>query len=165
MDESQPFDSEVDFDQPRRRRQAVPPPLRSRRPRRSSSSSEGGDGPGRSRSETLARIAWALPWLAIAVTIVVVGGELFAAAMIAFACVGLAELFQMTRDARPFLTVAFAATAGLVVAAYYGDHFQILLALLASVPVIFAAAILRPRPMNLSSERQSGIGYPNAIAS
>jgi phosphatidate cytidylyltransferase len=142
-EESQPFDSEVDFDQPRRRRMPAPPPLRSRRPRRSSS--DGGDGPGRSRSETLARIAWALPWLAIAVTIVVVGGELFAAAMIAFACVGLAELFQMTRDARPFLTVAFAATAGLVVAAYYGDHFQILLALLASVPVIFAAAILRPR--------------------
>jgi phosphatidate cytidylyltransferase len=143
MEGSQPFDAELDFDQPRRRRTPSPPPLRSerRRPRKGG----GGDGPRRNRSETLARIAWALPWIAIAVTIVVVGGELFAAAMIVFACVGLAELAQMTRDGRPFLTVAFAASAALVVAAYYGDHFQILIALLASVPVVFAAAVLRPR--------------------
>jgi phosphatidate cytidylyltransferase len=141
MEGSQPFDAEVDFDQPRRRRTPAPPPLRGRRPPR-----QGGDGEGprRSPSETLARIAWAIPWIAIAVTIVVVGGELFAAAMIGFACIGLAELFQMTRDARPFLTVSFAAAAALVAAAYYGDHFQIVLALMASLPVIFAAAVLRP---------------------
>jgi phosphatidate cytidylyltransferase len=65
--------------------------------------------------------------------------------MIVFACVGLAELFQMTRAARPFMTVAFAVTAALVVAAFYGDHFQIVLALVASMPLIFAAAVLRPR--------------------
>jgi phosphatidate cytidylyltransferase len=141
MEGSQPFDAELDFDQPRRRRPPPPPPLQSRRvPRRG-----GGDGPRRSRSETLARIAWALPWLAIVVTIVVVGDELFAAAMIGFACIGLTELFQMTRDARPFLTVSFAAAAGLVVAAFYGGHFQIVLVLAASVPVVFAAAVLRPR--------------------
>ncbi len=140
MEESQPFDAELDFDQPRRRRAPSPPPLPSKRPPRRG----GGDGPKRSRSETLARIAWALPWIAIVVTIVVVGGELFAVAMVVFACIGLAELFQMTRDARPFLTVAFAVAAALVAAAFYGDHFQIVLVLVASVPVIFAAAVLRP---------------------
>jgi phosphatidate cytidylyltransferase len=140
MEGSQPFDSELDFDQPRRRRTPAPPPLKSRRVKRRGR----GGGPKRDRSETLARIAWALPWIAVVVTIVVVGGELFAAAMIAFACVGLAELFQMTRDARPFMTVSFAATAGLVVAAFYGDHFQLVLALVASMPLIFAAAVLRP---------------------
>jgi phosphatidate cytidylyltransferase len=142
MEGSQPFDSELDFDQPRRRRPAPPPPLRAGKPPRGGGD---GEGPRRSRFETMARIAWALPWIAIAVTIVIVGGELFAAAMVGFACIGLAELFQMTRDARPFLTVSFAAAAALVVAAYYGDHFQIVLALMASLPVIFAAAVLRPR--------------------
>ena len=52
-------------------------------------------------SETLARVAWAVPWIAFAVTIIAVGGLLFAAAMVALAWVGLAELFRMTRDARP----------------------------------------------------------------
>lgn len=138
MEESQPFDSELDFDHPRRRRSPNPPPLAASRPPR------GPRGPRRNHSETLARIAWALPWIAIVVTVVVVGGELFAATMIAFACVGLAELFRMTRDARPFALVAFGVVAALVVAAYYGTHFQLVLVLAASVPAVFAAALMRP---------------------
>ena len=92
MEGSQPFDSELDFDHPRRRRPAPAAAaggLAAARPRAAKA-------PQRNRSETLARIAWALPWIAIVVTIVVVGGELFAVAMIGFACVGLAELFRMT---------------------------------------------------------------------
>jgi phosphatidate cytidylyltransferase len=100
--------------------------------------------PGSPRSETLARVAWALPWIVIAVTIVVVGGALFAAAMIAFAAIGLAELFRMTRDARPFAAVALVAAAAMIVAAYYGDHFQIVLAAAAAFPLMFAAALARP---------------------
>ena len=108
MEGSQPFDSELDFDQPRRRRPEPPPPLRgSRRPGR------GPRRPSGDRSETFARIAWALPWIVIVVTITIVGGELFAAAMIGFACVGLAEMFKMTAPARPFAVVAFGATAAL----------------------------------------------------
>lgn len=142
MEGSQPFDSELDFERPRRRRPPPPPPLRTTRP---PEPPDGGEGkPKRSRSETLARIAWALPWLAIAATIVVVGGEVFAVAMIGFACVGLTELFQMTRDARPFSLVAFAAAAALVVAAFYGTQFQMMIALVATVPVVFAAAVARP---------------------
>ncbi len=143
MEGSRPFDSELDFDQPRRNRPPEPPPLSARRTRRR----PGGDGEPpkkRDRSETLARIAWALPWIAIAITIVIVGGELFAAAMIGFACVGMSELFRMTRDAHPFTLVAFAAAAALVVAAFYGTQYQMMIALVASVPVIFAAAVARP---------------------
>jgi phosphatidate cytidylyltransferase len=136
MEGSRPFDSEVDFDQARRARPGEPPPLparergRSRRPRRD-------------RSETAARIAWALPWLAVAVTITVVGGGVFAAAMAAFACVGLNEFFRMTDAARPFVTVGFAAAMALAAAAYFGDSLQMVLALAAAVPVIFVAAVLR----------------------
>ena len=71
-----------------------PPPLRPPRRERKRK-------PRRDRSETLARIAWAVPWIAIVVTIAIVGGELFAAAMIGFACVGINEFFRMVRDARP----------------------------------------------------------------
>jgi phosphatidate cytidylyltransferase len=135
MEGSRPFDSELDFDHPRRNRPSDPPPLsgrgRKRRPRRD-------------RSETLARIAWAIPWIAIVVTIAIVGGELFAAAMIGFACVGINEFFRMVRDGGPFEMVAFAACAALVAAAFYGDQFQMMIVLVASVLVIFIAAILRP---------------------
>jgi phosphatidate cytidylyltransferase len=141
MEGSRPFDSELDFDQPRRSRTEDPPPLRADRRRRA-----GGEGgpPRRRASETLARIAWALPWIAIVVTIVIVGGELFAAAMIGFACIGISELFRMTADARPFALVAFVTVAGLVAAAFYGSQYQMMIALAASVPLIFAAAVLRP---------------------
>ncbi len=136
--DTQPFDAELDFERPRRRRQATPPPLPSepgpaREPRDTK----------RRRSETFARIAWALPWIAIVVTIVIVGGELFAAAMIGFACVGIAELFKMARSARPFALVAYAAVAGLVAAALYGGQFQMVIVLAATIPAVFAAALAR----------------------
>ena len=81
---SRPFDAEVDFDHPRRNRPAAaagpapPAPARSRTASRRATA-----------LRDLARIAWAVPWIAIAITIVIVGGELFAAAMIGFACVGI----------------------------------------------------------------------------
>jgi phosphatidate cytidylyltransferase len=139
MEGSRPFDSELDFDQPRRSRASDPPPLR-KRPRR----------PRRDRSETLARIAWAIPWIAIVVTIAIIGGELFAAAMIGFACVGINEFFRMVRDGGPFEMVAFAACAALVAAAFYGDQFQMMIVLAASVVVVFVAAVLRPERQGIT---------------
>ena len=148
MEGSQPFDSELDFDHPRRNRPAPPPPLGAeapqRRRRRGGGEGDGEEPPKRSRSETLARIAWALPWIAIVVTIAVVGGELFAAAMIVFAGIGIFELFRMTADARPFLTLAIAAAAGLVVAAFYGDQYDMMIVVAASVPLVFIGAVARP---------------------
>ncbi len=145
MEGSRPFDSELDFDHARRNRPADPPPLPAKRSRRRRRRGSGGDDGKPPRiSETLARIAWALPWIAIVVTIAIVGGELFAVAMIGFACVGIHEFFRMTADARPFMLVAFAAAAGLVAAAFYGSQFQMMIALAASVPLIFAAAVARP---------------------
>ncbi len=92
----------------------------------------------------MARIAWAIPWIAIAITVVVVGGGVFAVAMVVFACIGLVELSRMTAAARPFLTVACAGAAALVAAAYLGDHFQMMIVFLALIPACFAAAVLRP---------------------
>ena len=141
MEGSRPFDSELDFDHQRRNRPEAPPPLPSGRGRQPP---DDGEPPKRGRSETIARIAWALPWIAVVVTIAIVGGELFAAAMIGFACVGIFELFRMTRDARPFLVTAFAAAAALVATAFYGDQYSMMIALAAGFLLIFVSAVARP---------------------
>jgi phosphatidate cytidylyltransferase len=141
MEGSRPFDSEVDFDHARRTRPEEPPPLPARK--RGGNRDRRDRKPRRDRSETLARIAWALPWIAVVVTITIVGGGLFAVAMAGFACIGLSEFFRMTGGVRPFVTIGFAAALALAAAAYFGDQLQIVIALVASVPVIFGAAVLR----------------------
>jgi phosphatidate cytidylyltransferase len=132
-----------EFVQPQAPSERHPParvtaPQRSRRVKRPA-------GPRRRRrgSETLARILWVLPWIVVVIAIVVVGGLLFAAAMVGFAVVGLIELFRMTRDSQPFLTVAALVAAGLIAAAYWGDQYQMVLALAAAFPLMFFAAAMR----------------------
>jgi phosphatidate cytidylyltransferase len=95
------------------------------------------------RSETLARIAWALPWIAFVITVIVVGGLPFALAVLGFAFIALSELFRMTREYRPLDIAAVVAAAGMIAAAYWGDHFQIVLAGAASFPLMFAIAVAR----------------------
>ena len=138
MEGSRPFDAELDFDHQRRNRPSPPPDLPARRRGR------GPRPPRNRRSETLARIAWAVPWIAIALTVVIVGGVVFAAAMVAFAWIGMTEFFRMTRDAHPFVPVALAAAAAMVVAAYYGTHFQIVIAFVCVFPVMLGVAVARP---------------------
>src|SRR5204863_7914612 len=91
----------------------------------------------RPRRETLARIGVAVPWIALAIFIVAVGGIPFALAMIAFAVIGLSELFRMTRKYRPMVPIAFAAAAALGIAAYYGSQFQLVLVFAAAFPAMF----------------------------
>jgi phosphatidate cytidylyltransferase len=119
--------------------QQAPPAARPSRP----PPGEPPSGSRRPSGETLARIGWALPWIVFAITIVALGGLVFAGAMIVFAWIGLAELFQMTRVQRPLVPVALAAAAGMVIAAYYGDHFQIVLAGVAAFPLLLVGAALR----------------------
>jgi phosphatidate cytidylyltransferase len=85
----------------------------------------------------------AVPWVLFAIVIVAVGGIPFALAMIGLAMIGLGELFRMTRRYRPIAPVALAAVAGMVIAAYYGDQFQIVLVGVAVFPAMFAFAVLR----------------------
>jgi|1185.fasta_scaffold38003_2 phosphatidate cytidylyltransferase len=94
-------------------------------------------------AETFARVAWALPWILLIVAAISVGGLLFAAMMAVFACVGLAELFRVGRDAKPFELVSFFAAVALVIAAYYGSQFQLVIVGVAVFPAMFIAAALR----------------------
>ena len=122
------------------------------------------------RSETLARILWAIPWIVVAVTIVVVGGLPFAGAMVVFAAIGLSELFRMTREEVPLEIVAILASAGMIAAAYYGSSFQMVLAGVAAFPVMFLVAASRgsidgvTRSMAITAFGVLWIGLPFAHA-
>ncbi len=104
----------------------------------------------RRRGETLRRVLWALPWIVFAVLIVAVGGLVFALALIGIGWIGLSEFFTMARRSRPVVPVAFASVAALVIAAHYGNSFQILLVFVASFPVMFVAAAARQRLRNVT---------------
>ena len=102
------------------------------------------------RSETVARVLWAIPWIVFAVVIVAAGGPIFAVAMVGLAWAAQIELFRMTARSRPFEAAAFLGTAGMIAAAYFGSSFQILLALVATVPVMLIFALLRPSLSNVT---------------
>lgn len=102
------------------------------------------------RSETLARVLWAVPWIIFAVFIVAVGGPVFAVAMVGLAWSAQIELFRMTARSRPFEAAAFLGSLGMIAAAYFGSSFQILLALLATFPVMLVFALARPSLKNVT---------------
>lgn len=95
------------------------------------------------RSETVARVVIAVPWIAFAIFIIVAGGEVFMAAMIGFGVLGLREFFRMTEKARPVMLPAYLTVAAMAIAAHYGSSFQILLVLACSFPLLFAFAAAR----------------------
>jgi phosphatidate cytidylyltransferase len=90
------------------------------------------------RGETAKRVLVAIPWIAFAIAIIVAGGLVFAAAMIGLGILCLIEFHEMTAELRPIVRAAYIAVPALVIAAYYGTAFNILLILAAAFPVIFA---------------------------
>ena len=119
---------------PRRRRPPSAPGQRAPEPVR---------GQPRLAPETWARILWAIPWAAFAITIIAAGGAIFAGAIAVIAFVMIAELFGMAKAARPYPAVAMLTTAGLVAAAYFGDQYQMLLAVAAMFPLLFIFVVMR----------------------
>jgi phosphatidate cytidylyltransferase len=92
---------------------------------------------------TTARVIVALPWAAFAIVIVAFGGDVFAFAMIGFGAIALHELYRMLAPARPIALAGMLSMAGLVLAAQYGDQFQVVLVSVASVPLVFLLALTR----------------------
>jgi phosphatidate cytidylyltransferase len=100
----------------------------------------------RERSELGARIFTAVPAIAVALFLVIEGGVIFTFGLFVLGCICLHELYAMYDRARPVRLAGFVALAGLLVAAQYGDQFQVLLVLVAALPLIFALTLLQPRP-------------------
>jgi phosphatidate cytidylyltransferase len=126
------FDDEMFAEEP-------PPPERPpRQPRRRRGSGL--------RGETARRILVAIPWIAFAIAIAVLGGPVFALAMVAIGLLCLREYFLMTADLRPVRMAAYLAVPAVIAAAYFGTAFNVLLLAAASFPLLFLfGARLRPR--------------------
>ena len=107
----------------RSRRDAAPPRRPSASPPREPPRKTRAQAP--TERETIARIGVAVPWIALAIFIVAVGGIPFALAMIGFAMIGLGGVLPHDAPLPADVPVAFAAAAAMVVAAYYGGQFQI----------------------------------------
>lgn len=102
------------------------------------------DGRRNRRSDLSARIAAAVPLIALAIALVAVGGAVFAAGLFVLGVICLRELFSMFPRARPVVLGGFVALAGLVAAAQAGDASSVLLLLVASIPLIFLFSFLQP---------------------
>lgn len=97
-------------------------------------------------SELRARIVVALPLIALALFLVTEGGAIFTLGVFVLGCLCLHELYGMYERAHPVRLAGFLALAGLLLAALYGSQFQILLAAVAAVPVLFALTLLQRQP-------------------
>ncbi len=94
-------------------------------------------------SETTSRVVVAIPWIIFAVAIVGIGGDVFALALVALGILGLREFFRMAAQLHPFALPGYATVAAMVLAAHFGDSFQILLVFACLFPVMFVFAAVR----------------------
>jgi phosphatidate cytidylyltransferase len=87
----------------------------------------------------------ALPWIAVALFAIYFNdGDLFPFLLIGLAVVGLTELYELLRPVRPIALAGFLTAAGLILAAAYGDQYQMVLITALAVPVTFGLALVRP---------------------
>lgn len=121
-------------DRPRPQRRGAPPSAR--RARRA----ERRNG----RSDFVARLIVAIPAALAVIVVNAVGGPVWALALFGVGCLCLHELFELLGAVRPVRLAGFLALAGLLAAALYGDQFQILLAAVAVMPVLFALTAWGP---------------------
>ena len=102
-------------------------------------------------SETTKRVVVAIPWILLAIFIVVVGGPVFAVAIAVFGCLGLREFFVMASRARPMQLVAYAGLAGMIAAAYFGTAFNVLMLMAAPFLLLFIIAAEREDRENITN--------------
>jgi phosphatidate cytidylyltransferase len=98
------------------------------------------------RSDLSSRVLAAIPAIAVALFLVIEGGLVFALGMFVLGAVCMHELYGMYERAHPVRLAGFLTLAGLVMAALYGDQFQVLLVAVAAVPLLFGLTLLTPRP-------------------
>jgi phosphatidate cytidylyltransferase len=102
------------------------------------------------RSDLLGRVVVAVPAAAFAIFIVVQGGLIVALGLLALGIAALHELYTLMRRARPLDLAGYAAVIGMVLLATYEQRADVLIALVAVLPLAFLLAITRPRLANVS---------------
>ena len=98
------------------------------------------------RSDLAARVLAALPAIAFALFIVIEGGAVFALGVLVLGWICMHELYGMYERTHPVRLAGFIALAGLLAAALYGGPPQVLLATVASLPLLFGLTLRQPRP-------------------
>ncbi|HWX97049.1 MAG TPA: phosphatidate cytidylyltransferase [Solirubrobacteraceae bacterium] len=88
----------------------------------------------------------AVPAIAVAIFLVVEGGLVFTIGLFVLGVVCMHELYGMYDRVHPVRLAGFLALAGLLLAALYGNQFQILLVAVAALPALFALALVQRRP-------------------
>ena len=122
------------------------------------------------RSDLTRRVLAALPLIALAIVLVASGGVLFAAGLFVLAVICLRELFTMYERARPVVFGTIVSVAGLIAAAALGDTTSVLMALVASVPVVFLLGLMQPRGTGVAGVAVAlfglmwiGLGFAHAV--
>ncbi len=98
----------------------------------------------RQQSDLGNRILWAIPLIAFAVFIVIEGGLIFAVGVIIVGILCMGELFEILAPVRPVKLAGFLGLIALAFAALYGTTYNVLLMLVALLPVLFFLTIARP---------------------
>jgi phosphatidate cytidylyltransferase len=106
--------------------------------------------PRRGGSDLAGRIAIAIPAAIFAIFIVWQGGEVFALGLVVLGLIALGELYTLMGRVRPPALAGFLTLAALLAAALYGGPQEVVIVLVASFPVTFALAVLRPRREHVS---------------
>jgi phosphatidate cytidylyltransferase len=104
-----------------------------------------GEEQGQRRSDVSARVLAAIPAIAFALFIVIEGGLVFTLGVFLLGAVCMHELYGMYERTAPARLAGFIALAGLLLAARYGDQFQMLLAAVLALPLVFGVTLLGPR--------------------
>jgi len=99
----------------------------------------------RGRSDLTQRILVAIPAVAYAIFIVIEGGLVFTLGLVVLGVVCLRELYTMFDRAHPAVFAGMLGLVGMLVAAHYGGQFDLMLALVLTVPLTFAFIVLQGR--------------------
>ena len=102
------------------------------------------------RTDLAPRIVFALPAILFAILIVWQGGEVFALGLVVLGVVALGELYMLMGRVRPPALAGFVTLAALLAAALYGEARHVIMVLVASFPVTFFLAVMRPRREHVS---------------
>ena len=95
-------------------------------------------------SDLLSRIIVAIPALAFAIAIIYFGGAVFALGALALGLVCISELVTMLERMRPVRLSGFHGISGMVAGAALGGEGDVLLAMVAFLPVLFALTVISP---------------------
>jgi phosphatidate cytidylyltransferase len=93
--------------------------------------------------ETTKRVLVALPWIALAIAIVVAGGPWFAGVLAILGIIGLREFFDMAAASKPMRLAAYTSLVGMVAAALFGTAFNVLLLMAVPFLLVFFEALVR----------------------